>query len=398
MKTRVGAGAAAALVTLAALLLAISAGAHSQGGGRQGLGKGPFAELSSEQREAVHRRVEEMRADGAAPEEIHEAVGEMLRGYGVELPEGWGEHGGPPGFAPGRHGFLCDLTEEQRQAVQQRVADMRSQGATHEEVHRAVAEMVQDYGVELPRDWGEHHGPEGSGRGSEGLMRGLNDEQRQAVRARIKEMRAEGAAPEEVHEAVGEMLRGYGVELPEDWGERRGPPGFGPGRHGILGALTDEQRQAVHERIGEMRAEGAAPEEIHEAVGKMLRGYGVQFPESVSGTPTASEPPTPLAATPAAFHMEAKATPNPFSAETQISYALSVAQDVRVQVYNTAGQVVRTFPLGRQGPGNYSVVWNGRDDKGEAVPGGMYYCRIETGAYAVEVGPYAVTKRVVLIR
>jgi hypothetical protein len=334
MKGRSGIVAVAAAMALAGLLLAISARAHSRNDGGRGLRKGPFAELSDEQRQALRGRVEEIRAEGAAPEEIHEAAGEMLRGYSVELPEDWGERRDPPGFGHHRHRFMGGLSDDQRQAVRERIGEMRMQEATREEI-RAV---------------------------------------------------------------VREMLHGFGVELPDDWAERHRPPGFRHGPHQFMAGLRDEQRQALRERERGMRSEGASREEIRREVRTMLEGFGVQLPERDSGTPTGSEFGIRAAATAADLRMEAKATPNPFQAKTEVSYALSVPQDVSVQVYNTAGQVICTFPVGYQDPGRHSVSWDGCNEDGSGIPSGMYYCRIEAGPNSVEAGPHAVTKRVVLLR
>ncbi len=55
--------------------------------------------LSEEQREAIHAKIDEMREAGASPEETHDAVREMLEGYGITPPEGNPE-GVPEGRGP----------------------------------------------------------------------------------------------------------------------------------------------------------------------------------------------------------------------------------------------------------------------------------------------------------
>jgi DNA-binding transcriptional regulator YhcF (GntR family) len=100
--------------------------------------------LTKEQREAIHDKVMEMREAGASRKEIHEALREMLEGYGVEMPEGGPEH-------PGHHGrFGENLTEEQREAIHDKVMEMREAGASRKEIHEALREMLEGYGVELP--------------------------------------------------------------------------------------------------------------------------------------------------------------------------------------------------------------------------------------------------------
>jgi DNA-binding transcriptional regulator YhcF (GntR family) len=109
----------------------------------------------------------------------------------------------------------------------------------------------------------------------------LTEEQREAVHTRIHEMRESGAPREEIHEAVRGMLEGYGVTPPE------GPPegrhrGRGPG--GPFGSeLTEEQREAIHTRIHEMRESGASREEIHTAIRAMLEEYGIELPDCPQG-------------------------------------------------------------------------------------------------------------------
>jgi DNA-binding transcriptional regulator YhcF (GntR family) len=100
--------------------------------------------LTEEQREAIHDMVVEMREAGASRQEIREAVAEMLRRYGVEVPERGLPHRGPG------HRFGASLTEEQREAIHDMVVEMREAGASREEIREAVAEMLRRYGVEPP--------------------------------------------------------------------------------------------------------------------------------------------------------------------------------------------------------------------------------------------------------
>ena len=68
--------------------------------------------------------------------------------------------------------------------------------------------------------------------------------------------------------------------------------------------------------------------------------------------------------------------PNPFNPETTIRYNLSDASDVRLQIYNVVGQVVRTLVAERQSAGRYQIQWNGMDDRGVAVSSGIYFYQI----------------------
>ena len=74
--------------------------------------------------------------------------------------------------------------------------------------------------------------------------------------------------------------------------------------------------------------------------------------------------------------------PNPFNPETTISYSLGENSHVSIGIYNLKGQLVRTLVSDRQTPGEHSVVWNGKDDRGAAVSSGVYFYRMQSGTYS----------------
>jgi hypothetical protein len=73
-------------------------------------------------------------------------------------------------------------------------------------------------------------------------------------------------------------------------------------------------------------------------------------------------------------------SPNPFRTRTSISYVLPARTGVALEVYNSAGQMVRTLFDGEQSPGLHSVVWDGLDYSGREVPAGVYIYRLSTGS------------------
>jgi hypothetical protein len=72
--------------------------------------------------------------------------------------------------------------------------------------------------------------------------------------------------------------------------------------------------------------------------------------------------------------------PNPFNPSTNISYTLSAAGQVRLEVYNTLGRHVITLVEGYQPSGTYTVTWDGRNESGSGVPSGVYLYRLQAGA------------------
>ena len=68
--------------------------------------------------------------------------------------------------------------------------------------------------------------------------------------------------------------------------------------------------------------------------------------------------------------------PNPFNASTQIAYHLATPGPVRLRIYNTLGQPVRTLVNQFQPAGSYQVRWDARDQEGSAVSAGIYLLRL----------------------
>jgi len=46
----------------------------------------------------------------------------------------------------------------------------------------------------------------------------------------------------------------------------------------IMQRLTPDQREQVKTRVTELREDGASAQEIREALGDMLKGWGIQLP------------------------------------------------------------------------------------------------------------------------
>jgi hypothetical protein len=71
--------------------------------------------------------------------------------------------------------------------------------------------------------------------------------------------------------------------------------------------------------------------------------------------------------------------PNPFRNQIKISWTIAKPSQVRLNIYDYSGRLVRTLSdnYGRQ-PGSYSVIWNGKDNAGKIVGHGVYFIRLET--------------------
>ncbi len=78
--------------------------------------------------------------------------------------------------------------------------------------------------------------------------------------------------------------------------------------------------------------------------------------------------------------------PNPFNPETWIPYRLSEAGPVSLSIYDTTGELIRTFSLGDQSAGFYenreqAVYWDGRNTLGERVASGVYFYQLVTPSF-----------------
>ena len=65
--------------------------------------------------------------------------------------------------------------------------------------------------------------------------------------------------------------------------------------------------------------------------------------------------------------------PNPFNSNTIIEYNIHKSSWIKLEIYNTLGQKVRTLVDNRQASGNYSVRWDGTSNEGNIVTGGYYF-------------------------
>ncbi|MCC7261317.1 MAG: T9SS type A sorting domain-containing protein [Candidatus Latescibacteria bacterium] len=83
--------------------------------------------------------------------------------------------------------------------------------------------------------------------------------------------------------------------------------------------------------------------------------------------------------------------PNPFNPETTLKYQLPEAADVKLEVYNVVGQVVRTLVADHQNAGRYVVQWDATNDNGQPLSSGIYF-------YHIQAGEFQKTKKMLLLK
>ena len=85
--------------------------------------------------------------------------------------------------------------------------------------------------------------------------------------------------------------------------------------------------------------------------------------------------------------------PNPFHPETRIRFTLPVDGDMRLQIYNSAGQMVHSLADGTHRAGIYDVTGWQRHNAGHNIASGTYLYNLEMPAAGL-----AVTRRMTLTR
>ncbi|MCR4437663.1 MAG: SdrD B-like domain-containing protein [bacterium] len=83
--------------------------------------------------------------------------------------------------------------------------------------------------------------------------------------------------------------------------------------------------------------------------------------------------------------------PNPFNPETTIRFHVKSEGRVWIGIYNAAGQLVRHLADEIMSAGSHSLVWNGKNDAGEPLSSGTYFC-------VMRVNGVELSKKVLLTR
>jgi len=62
-----------------------------------------------------------------------------------------------------------------------------------------------------------------------------------------------------------------------------------------------------------------------------------------------------------------------------ISYSLPRTAPISIKIYDASGRLVRTLVWGTEEAGEYTISWDGSDDRGRALSSGVYFARLEAG-------------------
>jgi hypothetical protein len=87
--------------------------------------------------------------------------------------------------------------------------------------------------------------------------------------------------------------------------------------------------------------------------------------------------------------------PNPFRAggpPARIRFEMVEAGNVRLELYDVRGGLVRRLVHGWMDPGEHEAAWDGRTEQGTPAAAGVYFYRLEAGTQFVK------TRRMLLLR
>ncbi len=71
--------------------------------------------------------------------------------------------------------------------------------------------------------------------------------------------------------------------------------------------------------------------------------------------------------------------PNPFNPNTSIKYPIKQAGRVSLEIYSVTGELIRSLIQDQSHvAGSHEITWDGRNDSGQAVNSGIYFCRLIT--------------------
>lgn len=98
---------------------------------------------------------------------------------------------------------------------------------------------------------------------------------------------------------------------------------------------------------------------------------------------------------PTAFHLYQN-YPNPFNPGTRFQYDLPKSTHVRLDIYNTLGQRIRTLVDEQKPAGTHKIIWDGQTDNGKAVAAGIYIYRLQANTSSGRI--FVQSRKLVFVR
>ena len=69
--------------------------------------------------------------------------------------------------------------------------------------------------------------------------------------------------------------------------------------------------------------------------------------------------------------------PNPFNPTSTIEFALPIASNVKVTIYNIVGEAVAILINSNMNAGYHRTIWNAKDGNGSRISSGVYFYEVK---------------------
>ena len=112
--------------------------------------------------------------------------------------------------------WMANLTDTQKEKLKQKMEELKTAGKTPQEIHRAMDDMLKQWGIQVPQPPVDRPDPP--------WMANLTDTQKAELEQKMKELKEAGKTPQEIHSAIADMLKQWGIEVPQPPSERPNPP------------------------------------------------------------------------------------------------------------------------------------------------------------------------------
>ena len=74
--------------------------------------------------------------------------------------------------------------------------------------------------------------------------------------------------------------------------------------------------------------------------------------------------------------------PNPFNGKLNIHYHKNNASDIHATIYDLSGKVIKSFESEPKHPGQHQLIWDTKNNNGNAVATGLYFISLSSKSRA----------------
>ncbi|MEM2965305.1 MAG: hypothetical protein QXE22_07655 [Candidatus Bathyarchaeia archaeon] len=164
---------------------------------------------------------------------------------------------------PRNQPWALNLTDAQREEIQQLVQEMRRAGSNQQEIREEIDANLEKWGIKIPEPKQPPSPP---------WLRNLTDAEKEEIQQLIRDVSAKGAGREGTRNAVNAKLAEWGVKAHEaptcKWSMRNQTR-----THLMLERLTEDQRDELHQKIWELKQSGASQEETGNMLHALLEAW-----------------------------------------------------------------------------------------------------------------------------